>query len=76
VAIQDRALQALRRIFGDDRDARERAESPSADALRHAPSSTNALWDREDIGGILSVSAKLMDRYADYEAMNDYPDIR
>jgi hypothetical protein len=63
-------------VFGDERDAREQAESPSADALRHAPSSTYAIWGREDIGGLLSVSQNLMDRYADYEAMNDYPDIR
>lgn len=76
MAIKDRALQALRRVFGDERDAREVAESPSADALRHAPSSTYAIWGREDIGGLLSVSQNLMDRYADYEAMNDYPDIR
>ncbi len=76
MAIRDRALNALRRVFGDERDSRERAESPSADALRHAPSSTYAIWGREDIGGLLSVSQNLMDRYADYEAMNDYPDIR
>jgi hypothetical protein len=42
----------------------------------HSPSSTYAIWGREDIGGLLSVSQNLMDRYADYEAMNDYPDIR
>ena len=76
MAIRDRALGALRRVFGDERDAREKAESPSADALRHAPSSTYAIWGREDIGGLLSVSQNLMDRFADYEAMNDYPDIR
>ena len=76
MAISDRAINALRRVFGDERDARERAESPSEDALRHAPSSTYAIWGREDIGGLLSVSQNLMDRYADYEAMNDYPDIR
>jgi len=76
VAIRDRALKALRRVFGDERDAREAAESPSGDALQHAPSSTYAIWGREDIGGLLSVSQNLMDRYADYEAMNDYPDIR
>jgi uncharacterized protein YdcH (DUF465 family) len=76
MGIRDQALGALRRVFGDERDAREVAESPSADALRHAPSSTYAIWGREDIGGLLSVSQNLMDRYADYEAMNDYPDIR
>jgi intein/homing endonuclease len=76
MAIRDRALNALRRVFGDERDAREKAESPSADAIRHSPSSTYAIWGREDIGGLLSVSQNLMDRYADYEAMNDYPDIR
>lgn len=76
MSITDRALGALRRVFGDERDAREQAESPSADALMHAPSSTYAIWGREDIGGMLSVSQNLMDRYADYEAMNDYPDIR
>ena len=76
MAIRDRALSALRRVFGDDRDAREAAESPSADALRNAPSSSYAIWGREDVGGLLSVSQNLMDRFADYEAMNDYPDIR
>lgn len=76
MSITDRALTALRRVFGDERDEREKAESPSADALMHSPTSTYAIWGREDIGGLLSVSQNLMDRYADYEAMNDYPDIR
>lgn len=76
MAITDRALTALRRVFGTERDERDRAESPSADAQRFSPSSTYAIWGREDIGGLLSVSQNLMDRYADYEAMNDYPDIR
>ena len=76
MAIKDRALQALRRVFGDERSEREQAESPSSDALQHTPSSSYAIWGREDVGGLLSVSQNLMDRYADYEAMNDYPDIR
>jgi len=76
MAITDRALGALRRVFGAEREARDQAESPSADAMRYAPSSTYAIWGREDIGGLLSVSQNLMDRYADYEAMNDYPDVR
>jgi len=34
-----------------------------------------SVWGREDVGGLLSVSQNLMDRYADYEQMDDYPDI-
>ena len=76
MGLTDRAVNSLRAIVGADRVERDRAESPSADAQRYAPSSTYAIWGREDIGGLLSVSQNLMDRYADYEAMNDYPDIR
>lgn len=76
MAITDRALKALRDVFGIDREQREKAESPSADALKYTPSSTYSIWGREDIGGLLSVSQNLMDRFSDYEAMNDYPDIR
>lgn len=34
-----------------------------------------SVWGREDIGGMLTVSQSLMDRFADYEAMEEYPDI-
>lgn len=76
MGLTDKALDALRKVFGQEREERAQAESPSADALKYAPSSTYAIWGREDIGGLLSVSQNLMDRFADYEAMNDYPDIR
>lgn len=76
MGITDRALKSLRRVFGVDREERDKAESPSSDAMRYNPSSTYSIWGREDIGGLLSVSQNLMDRFADYEAMNDYPDIR
>lgn len=75
MGLSDRALGALRQLIGDTRDKRDQAESPSADALRFSPTSAYAIWGREDIGGLLSVSQNLMDRYADYEAMKDYPDI-
>lgn len=34
-----------------------------------------SMYGRDDLGGLLSVSQILMDRYADYEAMEEYPDI-
>jgi hypothetical protein len=34
-----------------------------------------SVWGREDIGGLLTVSQSLMDRFADYESMEEYPDI-
>lgn len=76
MGLTDKAIESLRKIVGVDRAERDKAESPSSDAQRYAPSSTYAIWGREDIGGLLSVSQNLMDRFADYEAMNDYPDIR
>jgi len=76
VGLADRVIDGLRQVFGAGRDERESAESPSADALKHAPASIYSIWGREDIGGLLSVSQALQVRLADYEAMNDYPDIR
>lgn len=76
MALSDRVRGALRSLLDIEREERTKAESPSADALRHAPSSIYAVWGREDIGGLLSVSQNLMDRYADYEAMMDFPDTR
>ena len=75
MALRDDALNYLRQVFGRERAERDRAESPSAEAEKHIPSSMFAVWGREDVGGLLSVSQNLMDRYADYEAMDDYPDI-
>lgn len=65
----------LRQVFGGDREAREAALSPSIEAEKHLPSSMTSVWGREDVGGLLSVSQNLMDRYADYESMDEYPDI-
>ena len=75
MALRDDALNYLRQVFGRERAERNRAESPSAEAEKHIPSSIFSVWGREDVGGLLSVSQNLMDRYADYEAMDDYPDI-
>lgn len=76
MGISDRARNALRALFGVERDERDQAESPSGEALQSAPATTYAIWGRDNIGGLLSVSQSLMGRFADYEAMNDYPDIR
>lgn len=75
MALRDDALNYLRQVFGRERAERDRAESPSADAEKHLPPSIFSVWGREDVGGLLSVSQNLMDRYADYEQMDDYPDV-
>lgn len=75
MALRDDALNYLRQVFGRERAERDRAESPSAEAEKHLPSSIFSVWGREDVGGLLTVSQNLMDRYADYEQMDDYPDI-
>lgn len=75
MGLRDDALNYLRSVFGRERREREKAESPSAEAEKHLPSSIFSVWGREDIGGLLSVSQNLMDRYADYEQMDEYPDI-
>jgi len=75
MALRDDALNYLRQVFGRERAERAKAESPSAEAEKHIPTSMFSVWGREDVGGLLSVSQNLMDRYADYEQMDDYPDI-
>ena len=75
MALRDDALGFLRQVFGRERAERDRAESPSADAEKQIPTSMFSVWGREDVGGLLTVSQNLMDRYADYEQMDDYPDI-
>lgn len=75
MGLRDEALGFLRSVFGRERAERDKAESPSAEAEKHLPSSIFSVWGREDIGGLLSVSQNLMDRYADYEQMDEYPDI-
>ena len=75
MALRDDALNYLRQVFGRERAERDKAESPSAEAEKHIPTSIFSVWGREDVGGLLSVSQNLMDRYADYEQMDDYPDI-
>lgn len=76
MGLRDEIIHSLRQLFGVDAEERAKAESPSADAARYAPTSIYSVWGREDVGGLLSVSQNLMDRFADYEAMLDYPDIR
>ncbi len=75
MALADRVYDSLRALFGTQRAERDRAESPSADAMQQQTPSMFSIWGREDIGGLLTVSQSLMDRYADYEAMEEYPDI-
>jgi hypothetical protein len=75
MALRDRAVEALRLVFGAEREERSTADSPSvAAAMAHSPSMFS-VWGREDIGGLLTVSQSLMDRFADYESMEEYPDI-
>lgn len=76
MALRDNVVKSLRALFDVERDARMNAESPSAAALKQAPGSIYSVWGREDIGGLLSISQNLQDRFADYEAMLDYPDCR
>lgn len=75
MALRDDAITFLRQVFGRERAEREKAESPSAEAEKSIPSSMFSIWGREDVGGLLTVSQNLMDRFADYEQMDDYPDI-
>ena len=76
MGLRDNVLKSLRTLFDAEREDRIAAESPSAQAMRNSPASIYSVWGREDVGGLLSISQNLMDRYADYEAMQDYPDIR
>jgi len=75
MALRDRAVKALRNVFGAPQAERAKADSPSVAAMRHHVPSMFTVWGREDIGGLLTVSQSLMDRFADYEAMEEYPDI-
>ena len=75
MALRDDAINFLRQVFGRERAEREKAESPSAEAEKNLPSSIFSIWGREDVGGLLTVSQNLMDKYADYEQMDEYPDI-
>ncbi len=77
MGLRDTVVKSLRSLFDADRIERANADSPSGQALRAAPAnSIYSVWGREDVGGLLAVSQNLVDRYADYEAMLDYPDIR
>jgi hypothetical protein len=75
MALRDRAVDALRLVFGAEREERSQADSPSVAAAMQTAPSMFSVWGREDIGGLLTVSQSLMDRFADYESMEEYPDI-
>lgn len=75
MGLRDTAISYLRQVIGGEREEKEKALSPSYEAEKHLPTSIFSVWGRDDIGGLLSVSQNLMDRFADYEAMDDYPDI-
>lgn len=75
MALRDRALKALRIVFGAEREERAAAESPSAAAQMQRPHTLFDVFGRREMGGLLSISQTLIDRYADYESMQEYPDI-
>lgn len=75
MAFRNKVVDGLRAIWGSERDERTKADSPSAAAMQQLSPSLFSVWGREDIGGLLTVSQSLMDRLADYEAMEEYPDI-
>jgi len=75
MGLRDKALEYLNDIFGKEREEREKALSPSIEAEKNIPNNVHSIPGRDDLGGLLSVSPDLMMRYADYEAMEDYPDI-
>jgi hypothetical protein len=70
MGLTDRAVNALRSVFGREREAREAAESPSTHAAMNQPQS-NVLSDSKygQFTGLLSVSNRLIDRYLDYECL-------
>lgn len=72
---RERVVDGLRAVFGIEREERAKADSPSVAAQRQHVPSMFSVWGREDIGGLLTVSQSLMDRFADNEAMEEYPDI-
>ena len=75
MGLRDRAVNALRAVFGAEREDRAAAESPSTAAAASQPASIFSTFGREEVSGMLSVSQSLIDRFADYEAMEEYPDI-
>jgi len=75
MALRDRAIEALRIVFGAEREERSNAESPATAAAMAQPASIFSTFGREETAGLLSVSQSLIDRLADYEAMEEYPDI-
>ena len=72
---RDRVIDGLRAVFGIEREERAKADSPSVAAQKQHVPSMFSVWGREDVGGLLTVSQSLMDRFADNEAMEEYPDI-
>lgn len=75
MALRDRAVEALRLLFGAEREERAQANSPSVAAAAAQPASIFSSFGRDETAGLLSVSQSLIDRLADYEAMEEYPDI-
>lgn len=67
MALSDQVKDALRSIFGREREERSAAESPSAEAEANTLPASYGVMGTTETAGLLSVSNKLMDRYADYE---------
>lgn len=69
MGLRDKAVEALRNVFGLEREERDSADSPSTLAQANVGPSSYSLSRNEDLGGMLTVSNHLMDRYSDYECL-------
>lgn len=69
MSLTDRVKDALRSVFGRERDEREMADSPSAEIQGSVRPATYGVMGTTQVSGMLSVSDQLMDRYADYECV-------
>lgn len=70
MGLTDRAMKALRSVFGREREERDSADSPSTYAALQKTQS-GVLTDSRygQFSGLLSVSNRLIDRYLDYECL-------
>ena len=71
MGVRDKVVNSLRAVWGGEREERSSADSPSAAAMQQVSPSMFSVWGREDVGGLLTVSQALLDRLADYEAMEE-----
>lgn len=70
MTLRDRAIKALRTVFGNERDERASADSPSTLAAMNKPvSSIYSDTKYGQFAGLLTISNRLIDRYLDYECL-------